>query len=306
MPSFWPERKHQVNTAAFYLELNRLDHQDSQRPSGQPRKQIAISIGPDESKPVDWLSRAAVYAAFLPAKQLNAPSSSCAGHPCLARHVSKGPDDRRWLFGFQGHRKNHSKRDYRLRTKGDQRRAGPLHERTCKPLAQPAKGRRSAAVADHADRAQCRLDRAQRSFTPANPAGSARRRNCSAAGPDIVYMAPACTIRDFTESVIPFMELKNHSDSQFFDLSMLHPSAETLEAEFYELIPRGSLLCWIDDFLGSPQTPLDRTLGAADNILQVPYVFPQSLRGRVAIKAFALECPGARLLPAHLGAADPR
>ncbi|HEX4053657.1 MAG TPA: hypothetical protein VHX86_05285 [Tepidisphaeraceae bacterium] len=288
----WLERKHQVNTAAFYLQLNRLYYQDSQRPSGQPRKQIAISIGPDESKPVDWFSRAAVYAAFLPAKQLNAPLVDALGTPAWrdmsrrAQTIVDGSSD----FRVTEKTTQSEITDYVQRgTNGGL----DLFMSELASRSQPAKGAAAppwqitliahsagSIVLNEVLRRQI-----QREVQPGEIAPLPVR--------NIVYMAPACTIRDFTESVIPFMELKNHSDSQFFDLT-LHPSAETLEAEFYELIPRGSLLCWIDDFLGSPQTPLDRTLGRWDNILQVPYVFPQSLRGRVAIKAFALQRPGAK------------
>jgi hypothetical protein len=48
----------------------------------------------------------------------------------------------------------------------------------------------------------------------------------------------------------------------------------------------------VDDFLGTPETPLDRTLGRWDNLVPAPDVIPRRLRGRVAIKAFSLERPG--------------
>jgi hypothetical protein len=104
---------------------------------------------------------------------------------------------------------------------------------------------------------------------------------------DIVYMAAACSIRDFAGSVIPFMQLGRNKNTHLH-LLCLHPSAEILDAEADDIPPRGSLLCWIDDFLTRPTTPLDRTLGRWDNILQVPYVIPPQLRGRVSIKAFDL------------------
>jgi hypothetical protein len=102
---------------------------------------------------------------------------------------------------------------------------------------------------------------------------------------DIVYMAAACSIRDFAGSVIPFMQLDQNKGTRFH-LLCLHPSAELLDTEGFDLPPRGSLLCWIDDFLTRPTTPLDRTLGRWENILQVPYVIPPAVRGRVTIKAF--------------------
>jgi hypothetical protein len=83
------------------------------------------------------------------------------------------------------------------------------------------------------------------------------------------------------------MERPQHQDVKFYNLT-LHPTAEVLEAEFYDIPPRGSLLCWIDDFLETPDTPLDRTLGRWENFVQVTPIIPAALRGRVAVKAFSL------------------
>jgi pimeloyl-ACP methyl ester carboxylesterase len=123
---------------------------------------------------------------------------------------------------------------------------------------------------------------------------------------NIVYMAAACSIRDFNQSVIPFMQREEHKKVQFYDLC-LHPTAELIESNYGDLPPRGSLLCWIDDFLAEPSTPLDRTLGRWENLIQVPYIIPQPLRGRVSIKAFALNrkrtnwLAGANSQPQHHG-----
>jgi len=106
----------------------------------------------------------------------------------------------------------------------------------------------------------------------------------------IIYMAAACSIRDFTESVIPFMALPEHERTRFYNLC-LHPTAEIIESNACDIPPRGSLLAWIDDFLTEPSTPLDRTLGRWENLVQVPYVIPAKTRGRVAIKAFDLLRP---------------
>jgi pimeloyl-ACP methyl ester carboxylesterase len=100
---------------------------------------------------------------------------------------------------------------------------------------------------------------------------------------DIVYMGAACSIQDFIASVIPF--LKNHINTKFYNLC-LHPVAEQTEASAYEVAPRGSLLIWIDNFLASPQTIPDRTLGCWENVLQTTHMIPRDLRGRIHIKAF--------------------
>ena len=83
----------------------------------------------------------------------------------------------------------------------------------------------------------------------------------------IIYMGAACSIEDFTYSVLPYM--KEHTKSQFYNL-MLHPVAETGEwfPEFADLTPRGSLLIWIDNFLSNPVTEQERTMGSWRNLFR--------------------------------------
>jgi hypothetical protein len=103
---------------------------------------------------------------------------------------------------------------------------------------------------------------------------------------NIVYMAAACSVRDFSRSVLPY--LINNPQTQFYDL-MLHPLADLQErGRGYDLPPRGSLLVWLDDFLTDPQTPLDRTLGRWDNMVTATEVIPKAVRKQITLKAFAL------------------
>jgi hypothetical protein len=92
-------------------------------------------------------------------------------------------------------------------------------------------------------------------------------------------------VRDCSRCVVPY--LREHCDTQFYDLC-LHPVADLSERyeDQYELPPRGSLLVWIDEFLSDPPTILDRTMGRWDNVLTGIREFPQSIRGRMTIKAF--------------------
>jgi hypothetical protein len=101
---------------------------------------------------------------------------------------------------------------------------------------------------------------------------------------NIVYMAAACTIRDFNLSVVPYLQYHG-TNAQFYNL-VLHPRNDALERSFGDIPPRGSLLEWIDNFLASPQTPVDRTLGKWENIIQATHTIPPEVRGRVHIKAF--------------------
>lgn len=105
---------------------------------------------------------------------------------------------------------------------------------------------------------------------------------------NIVYMAGADSMRNTHDSLVPY--LKAHQDTQFYILT-LHPQAEIEEShvggfhEFGGIAPRGSLLVWIDDFLSSPLTYYDRTIGRWENVIQG---FPEfeSVRSQIHIKAF--------------------
>ena len=84
---------------------------------------------------------------------------------------------------------------------------------------------------------------------------------------NIVYMGAACSVEDFSRSVLPYM--KQHRQTQFYNLC-LHPVAEAGEwyPMFVDLPPRGSLLVWLDNFLSNPVTEQERTLGRWRNLFR--------------------------------------
>jgi pimeloyl-ACP methyl ester carboxylesterase len=96
---------------------------------------------------------------------------------------------------------------------------------------------------------------------------------------NIVYMGAACSIEDFSTSVLPYM--RQHTNSQFYSLS-LHPVAEAGEVCWMaaDLVPRGSLLIWLDNFLMNPVTEQERTFGRWRNL------FRTSATGEPVIKRF--------------------
>jgi hypothetical protein len=98
----------------------------------------------------------------------------------------------------------------------------------------------------------------------------------------LVYMAAACTIRDFL--VGPGRELeRNHTE--FYNLC-LHPRRELDEVEGYGLPARGSLLTWIDEFFESPASFGDRTLGSFQNAVIAYRLLPQT--SLIHFKAFGI------------------
>jgi hypothetical protein len=106
----------------------------------------------------------------------------------------------------------------------------------------------------------------------------------------IVYMAGAATVRDYQDSLFPYL-LENRN-ARVFHL-VLHPKAEVRERfdpgiPYVDFPPRGSLLVWVDDFLSAPETPLDRTVGRYENLISAAHNTPDELRGRIHIKAFGV------------------
>jgi len=98
----------------------------------------------------------------------------------------------------------------------------------------------------------------------------------------ITYMAAACPIAELEGSVIPVM--KQQTNVTFLNWC-LNPRAEVNESNVLDLAPRGSLLEWIDNFLGNPRTAGERTLGKWENIMQAAHIFPPEIRPRVSIVA---------------------
>jgi hypothetical protein len=87
---------------------------------------------------------------------------------------------------------------------------------------------------------------------------------------NIVYMAAACSIKDYEDTIFPY--LRQHTDVKMYHL-VLHYIAElrdrTTKFGFgaVDFPPRGSLLVWIDNFLGDPKTYRDRTAGRTVNLM---------------------------------------
>jgi hypothetical protein len=124
--------------------------------------------------------------------------------------------------------------------------------------------------------------------TVATPDGKSSTAGVALPFNRIVYMAGATTVRNYQDSVFPY--LRENQDARVYHL-VLHPRAEVRERfdpgiPYLDLPPRGSLLVWVDDFLSTPETPLDRTVGRYENLVSAVHNTPDELRGRVHIKAF--------------------
>ncbi|HNF15832.1 MAG TPA: alpha/beta hydrolase, partial [Leptospiraceae bacterium] len=109
---------------------------------------------------------------------------------------------------------------------------------------------------------------------------------------NIVYMGAAASINDFLISIPPYLEKhkskekkKNFPDVQFYNL-MLHPYAESAETNIYDLIIRGSLLEWLDNYFTEPRTLLDRRMGKYINIIQAVHTINPEIRGKIHLLHF--------------------
>jgi len=119
---------------------------------------------------------------------------------------------------------------------------------------------------------------------------------------NIVFMAAASTVRELEVGVLPY--LSEHQETQFYDLT-LHRLAEVKQQEILDLVPRGSLLSWLDGYLTNPETDMDRVIGRYDNAVLATHIFPDTVRGQIHIKAFGYRDPrfnyGPDLKPARHG-----
>jgi pimeloyl-ACP methyl ester carboxylesterase len=121
----------------------------------------------------------------------------------------------------------------------------------------------------------------------------------------IIYMAAACSVKDCQDSVVPYLRLRKRekNPAQFYNLS-LHPIAEAAEASFSPdsptpilsavgktvvglvLVPRGSLLEWLDGFFTKPVNYEDRRLGEWGTAITSAGIFPSDVADCVHLKMF--------------------
>lgn len=90
---------------------------------------------------------------------------------------------------------------------------------------------------------------------------------------NIIYMAAACSIRDFTDTAGAYLRSPDGSSANFYNLC-LHPRREV--DENYSAAVRGSLLIWIDNIFGNPTNFEDRTLGSFINCTLASDLLPSN------------------------------
>lgn len=104
----------------------------------------------------------------------------------------------------------------------------------------------------------------------------------------LVYMAAACTLRDYRDTTTPV--LRRCPDTRVAYL-ILNDSAEwrdrVIDAPIIQdLFPRGSLLTWIDAYFETLDTPLDRTAGRYINLMRSLPTLDADVLDRVSVHTF--------------------
>lgn len=104
----------------------------------------------------------------------------------------------------------------------------------------------------------------------------------------IVYMAAACKTKDLEYVISPY--LKRNGKTAFYNLS-LSPYLDISENYFFDVVPRGSLLMWIDQTLANINSFQDRAAGYWFNIVHsASQVFKETeVRRRVHLTQFGIK-----------------
>jgi pimeloyl-ACP methyl ester carboxylesterase len=105
---------------------------------------------------------------------------------------------------------------------------------------------------------------------------------------NIVFMAAACSTRETVKALKPY--LKMHPKTMFYNLC-IHPNRDSQDMMTYGVLPRGSVLEWIDLFFANPISESDMCIGQWVNAM---YLLPRMMRGvehQVVNKAFGVDDP---------------
>lgn len=106
---------------------------------------------------------------------------------------------------------------------------------------------------------------------------------------NVVYLASAATLDDYEMSALPY--LLRHREAEkpphVWHLT-LHPFAELRETYGFGMLPSGSLLVWIDEFLADPIHFRERTAGRYENLMMVLPYTPLKIRPLIHVRTFGV------------------
>lgn len=107
----------------------------------------------------------------------------------------------------------------------------------------------------------------------------------------VVYLAAACSLADYEASITPLLRRRPAARMNHV---MLNRRAEVREKFsgvtkahlLWDVVPRGSLLVWIDNLLSKPNAMMQRTAGRYSNFLRALHLTDPQLASRVTILSF--------------------
>ena len=82
---------------------------------------------------------------------------------------------------------------------------------------------------------------------------------------NVAYLGAASSIKDFVALALPYLQA--NPTTHFYNVS-LHPDLERDEENAELIVPRGSLLNWLDRYIVKSRSTLDHTLGSWENIVK--------------------------------------
>ena len=148
--------------------------------------------------------------------------------------------------------------------------------------------RRRLRTAVHADPATLRITLISHSMGGI-VANELIRRNDDLYFQDVVYMAPANSVRDFAREALPYLRANPLTE---FHIFTLHPHRERTERNWLNVVPQGSLLTWVDRFLTKPNNDLDKTMGDWRNLsrtLTILDYLDRHERERINVRVFGFD-----------------
>jgi len=109
----------------------------------------------------------------------------------------------------------------------------------------------------------------------------------------IIYMAAACSIKDFQLAVVPYLKWSKNQfgnkSTKFFNY-MLHPIAENLEAHGYGFGGTGTVLNQIDNFYEDPVSENQRVLGKWENVMNgINYFNIKSIKSQIYLRTMPFD-----------------
>lgn len=116
----------------------------------------------------------------------------------------------------------------------------------------------------------------------------------------IVYLASAASIDDYKRTALAY--LQQHEKTEMYHVT-LERRAEAFERFAVDVVPRGTLLVWVDNLLSKPSAILERRVGRYSNLMRDIHDTPVDVAPRVYVMNFDFGPSVRKTQPQRHGAA---